>query len=106
MDIKQRTSLAAAGGVLCAAVGSLLGGIVVVVVRAAQGSGENVAQALTFLPLAMIFAAIPAAPFGFLVGSVGTWWLSARVDRGFLGDVSILSRPELVHCSVLHFPSL
>jgi hypothetical protein len=82
MDIKKRASLAVAGGVLCAALGSILGGIVVVIFRTTQRNGENVAQALTFLPVAVMFAAIPAAPFGFLVGSVGSWWLSARVDRG------------------------
>jgi hypothetical protein len=82
MDIKKRASLAVAGGVLCAALGSLLGGVVVVIFRTTQRNGEDVAQALTFLPVAVMFAAIPAAPFGFLVGSVSSWWLSARVDRG------------------------
>ena len=82
MDLKKRLSLSVAAGVLCAAVGSLLGGTVLVLVRTIHGKDENVAPALTFLPMAVIFAAIPVAPFGLLVGSVGGWWLSARVDRG------------------------
>ena len=31
--------------------------------------------------MAVIFAAITAAPFGFMVGFVGVWWLAARAER-------------------------
>jgi hypothetical protein len=30
------------------------------------------------LPMVIIFSAIAAAPFGFIVGTIGSWWLVAR----------------------------
>ena len=73
---------AIAGGIFCAIAGSLLGGFVVVLVRALQGSTAGMKEALTFFPMAVVFVAIPAAPFGFIVGSIGCWWLAARAARG------------------------
>jgi hypothetical protein len=42
-------------------------------------------EALEFFPMAVVFAAIPAAPFGFVVGSAGSWWLAARAEHGVSG---------------------
>ena len=85
MAIKKRLTLAVIGGVFCATVGSLLGGLVVVLLRMLQGNAQSIVEALEFLPMAVVFAAIPAAPFGFIVGSVGSWWLATRTESGVSG---------------------
>jgi hypothetical protein len=82
MDIRKRASIAVIGGALSAIVGSLLAGLVVVLIRTVQGNTQSVALALAFLPMAVVFAAIPAAPFGFIAGSAGSWWLAARAECG------------------------
>jgi hypothetical protein len=74
------------GGAFCAAAGSLLGGVAVVLVRAwALRGAESMTEAVVFFPMAVAFAAIPAAPFGFVVGVVGSWWLAIRAARGVSG---------------------
>jgi hypothetical protein len=85
MENKKRLTQAMIGGVFCATVGSLLGGVVVVLIRVLQGNTQNIVEALAFFPMAVVFAAIPAAPFGFIVGSAGSWWLAVRTDSGVLG---------------------
>jgi hypothetical protein len=85
MANRKSLSFAIVGGVFCAIVGSLLGGVVVVLIRALQGNTQNMAEALAFFPMAVVFVAIPAAPFGFIVGSFGSWWLATRADRGVSG---------------------
>ena len=85
MDIRKRAFLAILGGVYCGTVGSLLAGLVVVAIRVVHGNRGNVAEALAFFPMAVVFAAIPAAPFGFIVGSAGSWWLATRINRGISG---------------------
>lgn len=82
MANRKRLSFALAGGVFCAIVGSLLGGVVVVLIRALQGNTRDMAEALTLFPMAVVLVAIPAAPFGFIVGSLGSWCIAARADRG------------------------
>jgi hypothetical protein len=78
MDTRKRAFHAALGGLFCATLGSLLAGLVVVLIRVGHGNKESLAEGLAFFPLAAVFAAIPAAPFGFVVGTVGSWWLVAR----------------------------
>ena len=85
MANRKRWSFAIVGGVFCATVGSLLGGAVVVLIRTLPGNTQGIVEALAFFPMAVVFVAIPAAPFGFIVGSIGSWWLAARADRGVLG---------------------
>ena len=34
---------------------------------------------VSFIPVAVLYAAIPAVPFGLIVGAVGGWWLAPRV---------------------------
>ena len=65
--------------------GTLLAGIAVVFVRALQGNTEHVLEALAFFPMAVVFAAIPAIPFGFIVGSVGSFLLAIRAEHGVSG---------------------
>ena len=78
-------TFAVVGGVFCATVGSLLGGVVVVLIRASQGNTQSVVEALIFFPMAVVFVAIPAVPFGFIAGSAGSWWLACRAERGVPG---------------------
>jgi hypothetical protein len=86
MDTRKRFTLIVIGGVFCAVVGSLLGGLVVVLLRMLRGNMQNnIVEALEFFPMAVVFAAIPAAPFGFIVGSAGSWWLTARAEHGVSG---------------------
>ena len=80
MAIRRRLALAVIGGVFCATVGSLLGGLVVAILRVLHGNTQSLPEALAFVPIAFVFAAIPAAPFGFIVGSVGSWWLAVRAE--------------------------
>lgn len=82
---RKRFVLVAKGGLFCAVLGSLLGGIVVAFIRVVQGSTGSVWEAVSFLPLAIVFASIPAAPFGFIVGSAGSWWLATRAASGVAG---------------------
>ena len=81
MDTKTRTFVAILGGIFCATVGSLLVGLVVALIRAARGISEDATTVLAFFPIAVAFAAVPAAPFGLIVGSIGTWWLAVRANR-------------------------
>jgi hypothetical protein len=85
MANRKRLSFAIVGGVFCATVGSIMGGVVIALIRTLRGNTQDIAEALAFLPMAVVFVAIPAAPFGFIVGTVGSWWLAARADRGVLG---------------------
>jgi hypothetical protein len=79
MDTKKRASLTIIGGVLCSVLASVLGGVVIVVIRLVKvGSAEGAAP---FLPIAVLYAAATAAPFGLIAGSAGTWWLAARAER-------------------------
>jgi hypothetical protein len=83
MENKKRMGLAFVGGAFCAIVGSLIGGVVVVLIRTLQGSAKDLAEGLAFFPMAVVFVAIPGVPFGFVVGSaVGSWLLAARADHG------------------------
>src|SRR5260370_9460327 len=79
MAIKKRVFLALRGGVSCAALGSLVGGCCFLLVSAVHGSFGL--AALSLIPVAVVFAAITAAPFGFVVGSAGILWLAARAQR-------------------------
>jgi len=79
MEIKKQAYLAVVGGFFCATVGSLLGGLVVAVMRAIALWPDDLMVASAFLPLAVLYASIVAAPFGFIVGSIGSWWLVGRV---------------------------
>jgi len=81
MHIKERARFVVTGAVFCAIVGPILGGLAVVVIRMVQGKTESAAEALAFFPMAVVFAAIPAAPFGFIVGLVGSCWLVARIEH-------------------------
>jgi hypothetical protein len=86
MANSTRLHFALVGGVSCAVVGSLLAGIALVLIRSWTLRGtESMAEAVAFFPMAVAFAAISAAPFGFIVGSIGSWWLAIRAARGVSG---------------------
>jgi hypothetical protein len=78
VDIKARVRVAICSGVYCAVVGSILGGTVVFVLRGIRSS-EDHGISVSFIPVAVLYAAIPAVPFGLIVGAVGGWWLAPRV---------------------------
>jgi len=77
MDTKPRLKISILSGVFCALVGSILGGMTVAILRAVR-SPENPTTLLYFIPIAFLYAAIPAVPFGLIVGSIGGWWLAPR----------------------------
>lgn len=82
MDTRKRAKLAIVGGIFCAVVGPLLGGTIYTLVSVAGGlwqRQQDVWTVAAFLPVVVLYAAIAAAPFGFIVGSIGSWWLVARV---------------------------
>jgi hypothetical protein len=80
MDIKPRLKIAILSGVFCAAVGSLLGGIAVVVLRVVRSApGDSATSFVSFIPVAVLFAAIQAVPFGLIIGAIGGWWLVPRL---------------------------
>ena len=81
MDTKARVRASIWSGVFCAVVGSLLGAIVVVALRAIH-SPEDSNRFASFIPIALVFAAIQAVPFGLVIGSVGGWWLAPRAASG------------------------
>ena len=77
MDTKPRLKISILSGVFCALVGSILGGMLVAILRAVR-SPESPTTSLYFVPIAFLYAAIPAVPFGLVVGSIGGWWLAPR----------------------------
>ncbi|MGB8582167.1 MAG: hypothetical protein WCD47_15205 [Candidatus Sulfotelmatobacter sp.] len=76
MDAEKRILLAVRGGVGCAILGSLLGGCAVVLISAVRGSFGL--AALSLIPMAVLYAAVTGAPFGFVAGAAGTWLVAAR----------------------------
>ena len=80
MLTRSRLKLSIMSGVFCALVGSILGSIVVTVLRAVHAPGDLTA-AFYFIPVAFLYVAIPAVPFGLVVGSIGGWWLAPRATR-------------------------
>lgn len=87
MDKTKRASIAIIAGMFCAAAGSLLAGVAVALVGVLQGkalNGRSGMEIAAFFATILLFAAIPAAPFGFIVGSVGGWWLASRLARSVL----------------------
>ncbi len=81
MEIRTRSDLAVAGGIFCAVAGSLLGGLVVAVTAFIRGGPWTPLQIVGLFPMGLIFAVVPAASFGFVVGSVGGWYLAARFAK-------------------------
>ena len=79
MATKNRASLVIRGGLTCAVLGPLIGGCVFVLIWAVRGNLGL--AALSLVPVAVIVGAFTAAPFGFMVGSVGIWWLAGRALR-------------------------
>jgi hypothetical protein len=79
MATKKRVFLVIRGGLSCALLGSFVGGCGFLLISAVRGNFGL--AALSLIPMAVIFAAITAAPFGFMVGSVGVWWLAVRAQR-------------------------
>jgi hypothetical protein len=82
MENRKRLRFAFVGGVFCAIVGSLLGGVVVVLIRIFQGGAQDIVGAMSMFPMAVVLVGIPGVPFGFIVGSVGGWWLVGRAGHG------------------------
>jgi len=78
----NRLTFAIVGGVFCAIVGSLLGALIIVIF-ALRGMG--IKDAVVFYPMAVAYVAILAVPFGFVAGSVGSWWLAVREAYGVSG---------------------
>jgi hypothetical protein len=79
MAPSNRASLVIRGGVICAALGSLIGGCASLLISAVRGN--FVLESLSLIPMAILFAAITAAPFGFAVGAIGVLWLTFRSQR-------------------------
>jgi hypothetical protein len=82
METKSRLKISILSGVFCVLEASILGGIAVVVLRAVRSRG-HLAALVRFIPVALVFAAIQAVPFGLIVGSIGGWWLAPRAT----GDI-------------------
>jgi len=79
MATKKRAVLATRGGLICAALGSLIGGCGFLLISAVKGNFGL--AALSLIPMAVIFAAITAVPFGFMMGFLGVWWLASRAQH-------------------------
>lgn len=79
MDTKPRLKISILSGVFCALVGSILGGMALVVLQAVRLSVDPATLA-RFTPTAFLLAAFAAVPFGSIVGSIGGWWLAPRVS--------------------------
>ena len=82
MGNSNRLTFALFGGVFCAIVGSLLGGLIIVIFAL---RGVGIKEAVVFYPIAVAYVAILAVPFGFIAGSVGSWWLAVREAHGVSG---------------------
>jgi hypothetical protein len=80
MDAKPRLKISILSGVFCLLEVSILGGIAVIVLRAVRSPG-HLAGLVRFIPVALVFAAIQAVPFGLIIASIGGWWLAPRVAR-------------------------
>jgi hypothetical protein len=79
MAPSNRASLVIRGSVICAALGSLIGGCASLLISAVRGN--FVLESLSLIPIAILFAAVTAAPFGFAVGAIGVLWLTFRAQR-------------------------
>lgn len=82
MDAKNKTYFVVASGLFCSVLGSVLAGLTVTLIRAAQVSPTDLLGSFKLFPLVVLFAAIPGAPFGFIAGSIGAWWLMHRLTSG------------------------
>jgi hypothetical protein len=78
MNTGKRAQLAVAGGSFCAIAGSIFGGLIVSVFQVIKTGGIG---GMSFIPVAILYAAVVAVPFGFFVGSFGSWWLVGRFDK-------------------------
>jgi len=54
---------------------------------------------VAFFPIAVAVAAVPAVPFGLIVGSIGTWWLA--VSATIAGSIVRLSCCKLQDLTTL-----
>lgn len=81
VETKRRAFLAVLGGIFCAVAGSLLAGLAVALIGIIRGRPEDITRTGALFFMAFVFAAIPGAPFGFIVGLFGSWWLAPRVAR-------------------------
>lgn len=79
MGAYKRIFLALRGGVICAILGSLLGGSGVVLISAIRGN--FVQAAVSLIPIAFVYAAVTGIPFGFVAGIAGTLWIAARAQQ-------------------------
>jgi hypothetical protein len=77
MHATERARLAIVGGGFCAAVGSVFAALMVAFVNVIRfwREPEDMRNVIAAFPMVVIFSAIAAAPFGFIVGSIGSWWL-------------------------------
>jgi hypothetical protein len=79
MATREHVFFAIRSGLVCATLGSLVGGCAFVAISAVVGNAGLAALAL--LPMAVIYGAVTAVPFGFVSGLVGSWWLVGRARR-------------------------
>jgi hypothetical protein len=84
VGVKKRAFLAVIGGLLCASLAALMAGIAFVLTKAIPAR-HGIEVAWTAFPMAVVFASVPAAPFGLIVGSIGCWWLIGRLEHGVPG---------------------
>ena len=82
MANSSRLTFAFVGGVFCAIVGSLFGAFIIVIFALRE---VGIKAAVSFYPMAVVYVAIFAVPFGFVAGSVGSWWLAVREAHGASG---------------------
>lgn len=81
MENRKRLRFAFVGGLFCVIAGSLLGGVALVLIRIFQGGAKDIVGAISMFPMAVVLVGIPGIPFGFIVGSVGSWWLVGRAGQ-------------------------
>ncbi|MGA7920186.1 MAG: hypothetical protein WCA38_10985 [Candidatus Acidiferrales bacterium] len=84
METGKRARLAIVGGVFCAIVGTLVGVLLIALwnylTTPLPVSRNPVASFLMNIWTMFVIGFIMAAPFGLIVGSIGSWWLAARAS--------------------------
>jgi hypothetical protein len=79
MAADKRVFLAIRGGVICAVLGSLLGGSAALIISAIRGNFGL--AALSLIPIGFVYAAVTGGPFGLVAGMAGTLWIAARAQH-------------------------
>jgi hypothetical protein len=85
MKWKNRARTAFQAGVFCAIFGPVLGGLAYGLLSLLSEPSSVLSApsaALGVLSIILLFAVISVAPFGFIAGLAGGWWLACREEKG------------------------